>query len=418
MIRRLGVDRHRVSVMGHSMGSAGAAQIAKAYPGAFATACIFNNGFSGPTGVHPLFGDAALDLPSNLVNSAGETVHMAAVWDLTSNIAPQRDLPLVRVFDGKDDLDGTMRWDSLVVVNYREADSLGLGPHLYWDERVHALDQWDGHWSHGVLPDSQTARDDAAYQMNFRSDRSYPAFYNLEAYGASGDPGTGDPATGDPWGTWGGYHDWLRGTLTDTPATWSATVFLVGGTGAPLDSCPQTSLTSDLAIRKPQQFLPLPGDSIEWAVIRVSNGDTLQAGSTVVDPEGVVRAQGITVYRDPGRVRVHFRLGGATEVEEADAPVLPGTDPASLSLAIGPNPFRTATTVRFSLGEAARVEVEIFDVTGRKVRVLARSHRSAGEHRIAWDGRDDAGRALSPGLYLCRVRAGDAKLQQRIVRLD
>ena len=32
--------------------------------------------------------------------------------------------------------------------------------------------------------------------------------------------------------------------------------------------------------------------------------------------------------------------------------------------------------------------------------------REAGIYTIRWDGRDDSGRALASGVYLCRLRAG------------
>ena len=72
------------------------------------------------------------------------------------------------------------------------------------------------------------------------------------------------------------------------------------------------------------------------------------------------------------------------------------------------------TAIEFTLARISEpqvVEVDIFDVQGRPVRALYAATLSAGEYVSAsasvpglWDGRDDAGELVAPGLYLVRVR--------------
>jgi len=72
-----------------------------------------------------------------------------------------------------------------------------------------------------------------------------------------------------------------------------------------------------------------------------------------------------------------------------------------------PNPFNPSTTVMFGVDEAGPVSVAVFDVAGRRVRGLVSDVRyEAGEHAVAWDGRDDAGRAVPSGIYFCRLVTG------------
>ena len=71
-----------------------------------------------------------------------------------------------------------------------------------------------------------------------------------------------------------------------------------------------------------------------------------------------------------------------------------------------PNPFNPATTIRFTLGEAVRVRLRIYDVSGRFVRELADGRRGAGQHSETWDGTDQAGRGVSSGVYFYRLEAG------------
>jgi flagellar hook assembly protein FlgD len=65
----------------------------------------------------------------------------------------------------------------------------------------------------------------------------------------------------------------------------------------------------------------------------------------------------------------------------------------------------------------ARVYASIHDVTGRSVRMLLDETLNAGAHDIAWDGRDDAGRAVSSGIYLVRASARGEVRTARFVML-
>ncbi|MBZ0267875.1 phytase [bacterium] len=80
---------------------------------------------------------------------------------------------------------------------------------------------------------------------------------------------------------------------------------------------------------------------------------------------------------------------------------------ASLRIASSPNPARNDTRIRFMLGETSTVELLVVDAAGRAVRrLLPPRRRDAGAHVEAWDGRDDAGRAVPAGVYFCRLSTG------------
>ncbi len=77
--------------------------------------------------------------------------------------------------------------------------------------------------------------------------------------------------------------------------------------------------------------------------------------------------------------------------------------PAVLALARPmPNPARGLATLQFSLPEAGEARLELVDVTGRRV-WMRHDTLAAGAHAWSWNGRDDAGRTLGPGLYLVRL---------------
>lgn len=70
-------------------------------------------------------------------------------------------------------------------------------------------------------------------------------------------------------------------------------------------------------------------------------------------------------------------------------------------LASYPNPFTTSTTIAYTLSEGSRVEIRVFDVLGREVKMLVRGYQSPGTRSIVFpaDG-------LPSGMYLYRLEAG------------
>ena len=64
-----------------------------------------------------------------------------------------------------------------------------------------------------------------------------------------------------------------------------------------------------------------------------------------------------------------------------------------------PNPFRSATTIEYTLERAAEVEVAVYDLLGRKVATLAEGAQAAGTARVTWDAT-----GLPTGLYIGQLR--------------
>ncbi|MDD3967021.1 MAG: T9SS type A sorting domain-containing protein, partial [Candidatus Marinimicrobia bacterium] len=72
-----------------------------------------------------------------------------------------------------------------------------------------------------------------------------------------------------------------------------------------------------------------------------------------------------------------------------------------------PNPFNPMTSIRYAIPEAARVRLSVYDLSGRRVRTLVNAIENPGFRQVVWDGRNDAGDALSSGVYLYRLEAGN-----------
>ena len=69
-----------------------------------------------------------------------------------------------------------------------------------------------------------------------------------------------------------------------------------------------------------------------------------------------------------------------------------------------PNPFKDATTITFTLSRQAHVTVEIYDMSVRLVRTLARGElNEVGDVKLTWKGKTDSGKDLARGIYFCRI---------------
>ena len=122
-------------------------------------------------------------------------------------------------------------------------------------------------------------------------------------------------------------------------------------------------------------------------------------------------SEGSVYVSDNGNNRIQKFVAATTGSPEG----APGA--ANLLLEIAPNPFARATTLRFSMGSARNIHVDIHDVRGSRVRALAHTVLGAGTHAMTWDGRDDGGRPVPVGIYFCRLTSdGHAVTRKLIVR--
>jgi len=82
-----------------------------------------------------------------------------------------------------------------------------------------------------------------------------------------------------------------------------------------------------------------------------------------------------------------------------------------------PNPMRSSATVRFEVARAGPVRLEVYDLSGRRLRALVSGAVEAGIHELAWDGRDDSGVDLAPGIYTLRMLTEDRGVARKVVKL-
>ena len=71
-----------------------------------------------------------------------------------------------------------------------------------------------------------------------------------------------------------------------------------------------------------------------------------------------------------------------------------------------PNPFNPNTTIQFDLPKAGHVSLNIYNSTGRLVRILVSGNFAPGAHKVVWDARDESGVRVASGLYFYTIKIG------------
>jgi hypothetical protein len=151
------------------------------------------------------------------------------------------------------------------------------------------------------------------------------------------------------------------------------------------------------------------------------------AGELHARHDGLLRGASPHVWRDtdvlPGTTYWYVLAAVEALGEESRAGPLRITTSRWLPLRLAfdevrPNPFQGRTHIGFALERAEQVRCLAYDVSGRLVATIVDAPYPSGEHEIAWDGRDVAGRRLSAGLYFLRFTAGGFTSTRKVVLLD
>jgi hypothetical protein len=200
-----------------------------------------------------------------------------------------------------------------------------------------------------------------------------------------------DPYTGRLYASSGG-----AGAVTPdaifTVDTSTGAITLVGTTGLGGD-------TPDIAFDAAAKLYGVKGGPGPATLISINK---LTGAGAVIGPVGLSNISG---------------LGSAPWAAVADAsPLTTGTTRTMLQPA-RPNPFTSATEMRFSLGQAGAVKIDVFNVLGQHVTRLVDGSMTAGEHFVRWTGSDAAGRPVGDGVYYLRLRAADATETRAVVRI-
>lgn len=181
----------------------------------------------------------------------------------------------------------------------------------------------------------------------------------------------------------------------------------------------------------------------DWAsagdILLARVGTELRGSETLISPEGFPAAL-IQIYTEQEGEQISFAILTAEGTELPVSTTLisqpqesigsypeffilaaqtTGTDDPSAVptrlLGCYPNPFNPSTTISYSLKEAARVRIEIFNARGQRVTTLLDAVQESGNHSLIWNGLDQHGSPVSSGVYLYRMSAGTYRNTRRMI---
>jgi hypothetical protein len=159
-----------------------------------------------------------------------------------------------------------------------------------------------------------------------------------------------------------------------------------------------------------------------WLVKLSASGDTMWTRAYGDWHDDAARQ--IQITSDGGCIVAGYGynpVGGSQDVflirMGTEASVEPHKPPLDLRFeGISPNPSASSVRVSYVLTSQATVSVRIYDVTGRLVATLLDgASKEAGHQSLTWDGRDSDGARQPPGIYFCRLSAGDVDLFGKVV---
>ena len=119
------------------------------------------------------------------------------------------------------------------------------------------------------------------------------------------------------------------------------------------------------------------------------------------------------LFTRTGRTISHYvaAYGGPVVISSHENGLPIGFDIVSVSA----NPFSTRAVVEYVVPVSGRVKLNVFDVTGRKIRTLLDGAQAGGRYAISWDGSTDAMHHASAGVYFVRLDAAGAARSWKVI---
>jgi len=96
----------------------------------------------------------------------------------------------------------------------------------------------------------------------------------------------------------------------------------------------------------------------------------------------------------------------------------PGDQLTTYLSAPQPNPGEGGFAIEFGLSQSDWVQLEVYDIRGRRVAALLEGHAEAGPHSVTWDPGNSSGPRLSPGLYFVRLLTTSEARAVKLIVMD
>ncbi len=82
-----------------------------------------------------------------------------------------------------------------------------------------------------------------------------------------------------------------------------------------------------------------------------------------------------------------------------------------------PNPFNPETVITFAIPRSSHVQLAVYDLLGKRIRLLLDESTSAGTHHVTWNGTNELGESVASGAYIYRLQAAGVALSRKMIVL-
>jgi len=72
-----------------------------------------------------------------------------------------------------------------------------------------------------------------------------------------------------------------------------------------------------------------------------------------------------------------------------------------------PNPFSQSTEIGYQLQVSSKVVLRVFNIQGQEIRTLVNKKQKVGKHSVIWNGKNNSGNAVEPGIYFYQLKTGN-----------
>ena len=94
---------------------------------------------------------------------------------------------------------------------------------------------------------------------------------------------------------------------------------------------------------------------------------------------------------------------GKIKVASVSIPEMPTHTSGKGIESVYPNPFDESTAIYYTVPGQTDVCLKIFDINGRMIRILYAGDQAAGKYSVLWNGRDNVGKPVGPGMYVVQL---------------
>jgi len=158
-----------------------------------------------------------------------------------------------------------------------------------------------------------------------------------------------------------------------------------------------------------------------FCIYRNRNDDEYELISTTTETtyEDILEEAGIYSYYVTAMYdETHESLPSNIVTIEYTSTGIQNNDIVSYTTKLGncyPNPFKGETTITFTLNADQDILIEIYKLTGQKIRTLVDKTMQQGKQEVIWNSRDDQGKRVQDGIYFYNLKAGSYSYTKKLI---